>query len=175
MRYLYGLRCSASAAETCVLPPCHLLASNRLCHGAAESGAAGQFRLVVIHKARRTPHHEPQQPTRFQNGEPAEGDFQIAGIHLDVPRPDFAQIRSKFGDGTEVKRGDAASGRNQICYVSAAVSVHLIFEFGEINSVLFLFEGGPTWNGSELCSRSDAVSPNRSTCQRTAAGKSLRK
>jgi hypothetical protein len=45
-----------------------------------------------------------------------------------------------------VERGDAASSRNQICYISTSGSVHLIFEFGEINSVLYLFEDGAAWN-----------------------------
>jgi hypothetical protein len=82
---------------------------------------------------------------------------------LDAPHHDFLVIRSTFGNGTEVERGDGASGRNQICYVSAADGVHLIFEFGEINSVLYLFEGGPTWNGSQFCGRSDVLSENGST------------
>jgi hypothetical protein len=109
------------------------------------------------------PYREPQQPIHFQSREPAEKNFQIAGITLGAPRHDFSEIRSKFGEGIEVERGDAASGRNQICYMSASGSVHLIFEFGEINSVLYLFEGGPKWNGSELCTRSNAVSANNST------------
>jgi hypothetical protein len=62
-----------------------------------------------------------------------------------------------------VERGDAASSRNQICYISTSGSVHLIFEFGEINSVLYLFEDGAAWNGSELCTRSSSVSKNSST------------
>ncbi len=109
------------------------------------------------------PYHEPQHPIHFQNREPAENNFQIAGVTLDAPRHDFSVIRSKFGEGTEVERGDAASGRNQICYVSTSGSVHLIFEFGEVNSVLYLFDGGAAWNGSELCTRSKSLSPNSST------------
>ena len=109
------------------------------------------------------PYQEPRHPIHFQNREPAESNFQIAGVPLDAPRHDFSVIRSKFGEGNEVERGDAASGRNQICYVSTSGSVHLIFEFGEVNSVLYLFEGGATWNGRELCTRSKSVSANSST------------
>lgn len=109
------------------------------------------------------PYKKPQQPIRFQPREPAESNFQIAGVTLDSPRHDFSEIRSEFGESTEVERGDAASGRNQICYISASGSVHLIFEFGEVNSVLYLFEGGRKWNGSELCARSNAVSSSTST------------
>ena len=109
------------------------------------------------------PYHAPHQPIRFQSREPAENNFQIAGVTLDAPRHDFDKIRSKFGEGAEVERGDAASGRNQICYTSASGSAHLIFEFGEVNSVLYLFAGGPTWNGIELCANSSAVSATSST------------
>ena len=109
------------------------------------------------------PYQEPQHPIHFQTREPAENNFQIAGVTLDAPRHDFSVIRSKFGEVTEVERGDAASGRNQICYISTSGSVHLIFEFGEVNSVLYLFEGGAAWNGSELCTRSKSVSTNSST------------
>jgi hypothetical protein len=75
------------------------------------------------------PYQEPRHPIHFQNREPAESNFQIAGVPFDAPRHDFSVIRSKFGEGNEVERGDAASGRNQICYVSTSGSVHLIFEF----------------------------------------------
>lgn len=109
------------------------------------------------------PYQEPEHPIHFQKREPEENNFQIAGVTLDEPRHDFSAIRSKFGDGTEVERGDAASGRNQICYVSISGGVHLIFEFGEVNSVLYLFEGGPAWNGSDLCMRSKLVSRKGST------------
>src|SRR5215469_3821085 len=73
------------------------------------------------------PYQEPEHPIQFQKREPAESNFQIAGVTLDDPRHDFSLVRSKFGEGTEVERGDAASGRNQICYVSTSGDVHLIF------------------------------------------------
>ena len=108
------------------------------------------------------PLREHAQPITFQNREPAEANFQIGGITLGE-KWDFSTIRSKFGEATEVERGDAASGRDQICYTSSSGSVHLIFELGEVDSVLYLFEGGPKWNGSELCARSKVVSANTST------------
>jgi hypothetical protein len=78
-------------------------------------------------------------------------------FELREPR-DFSEIRFKFGAATEGERGDAASGRDQICYTAPSGSVHLIFEFGEVNSVLYLFDGGPTRNGSELFAPSGSVS-----------------
>jgi hypothetical protein len=50
-----------------------------------------------------------------------------------------------------------------MCYVSPSGDVHLVFEFGEVESVLYLFQGGKGWNGVELCARSNAVSINTST------------
>jgi hypothetical protein len=98
----------------------------------------------------------PEQRVTFQPRLPAESNFQVAGLTLDsASRP---QIRAKFGDATEVERGDAASGRDQICYESPSGTIHLIFEWGEVDSVLYLFEGGRKWDGVELCARSAAVS-----------------
>lgn len=108
------------------------------------------------------PVSKPSEPIRFQKTEPAESNFQIGGINLHEPR-DFSEIRAKFGEAIEVQRGDAASGRNQICYTSPSGDVHLIFEFGEVNSVLYLFDDGPGWNGSELCAPSNRVLAKLST------------
>ena len=105
------------------------------------------------------PAPQRREPIKFQNREPSDSNLQIAGLALDATW-DFAKIRSKFGESSEVERGDAASGRHQICYVSSSGSVHLIFELGELDSVLYLFEDGLKWNGSELCAVSEAVSAN---------------
>jgi hypothetical protein len=115
------------------------------------------------------PVSKPSAPVKFQKREPAESNFQIGGIALREPR-DFSEIRFKFGEATEVERGDAASGRSQICYTSPSGSLHLIFEFGEVDSVLYLFDDGPGWNGSELCAPSNSVSAKLST----ASGLGLR-
>lgn len=100
-----------------------------------------------------------REPIRFQNREPSESNFQVAGLALGATW-DFAEIRSKLGKATEVERGDAASGRNQICYVSPSGEVHLIYELGEVDAVLYLFLHGAKWNGSQLCAVSEAVSAN---------------
>jgi hypothetical protein len=97
------------------------------------------------------PTEEPRQPVKFQSRKPAETNFQVAGITLGEAWDfDFSVVRSKFGKATEVQRGDAASGRNQICYRSSSGNVHLIFELGEVDSVVYLFEDGPEWEGSDL-------------------------
>lgn len=105
----------------------------------------------------------------WQSREPAESNFKIAGITPTNPQ-DFSEILSKFGEGTEVARGDAASGRYQICYRAPSGGVRLIVEFGELNSVFYLFEGGPEWNGSELCAPTATVSANISTASGLGLG-----
>jgi len=108
------------------------------------------------------PIEQSRQPIEFQSRKPAETNFQIAGIMLGETR-DFSAVRSKFGIAAEVQRGDAASGRHQICYLSPTAKVHLIFELGEVDSLVYLFEDGPKWNGSELCATSKAISEKTST------------
>lgn len=86
----------------------------------------------------------------------------IAGIKLGSP---FKQITAKMGPATQVERGEAATSRDQLCYTSAdnPGRVHLIFEFGEVESVFYLFTGGADWKGSELCAKSKQVSMNAKT------------
>jgi len=108
------------------------------------------------------PAQEPHEPIKFQAREPAEANFQVAGIALGA-KWDFSDAESKFGSAPEVERGDAASGRHQICYISPSGGVHLIFELGEIDAVVYLFEDGQKWNGSELCAPSEAVTANTSS------------
>jgi hypothetical protein len=97
----------------------------------------------------------------FQNRLPAESNFQIAGLTIGLA--DIQQIRTKLGDAAEIERGDAASYRGQICYVSSSGSTHLIFEWGEVEPVLYLFEGGPEWDGMNFCASSHAVTKQLAT------------
>lgn len=108
------------------------------------------------------PEEASRQPIKFQNRKPSDTNFQISGIALGE-KWDFSDVRSKFGNATEVQRGDAASGRHQICYRSSLGDVHVIFEVGEVDSLVYLLEDGPNWNGSELCAISNAVSHSIST------------
>jgi len=108
---------------------------------------------------------------KSQGREPADTNFQIAGLTLDS---DFEQIASRFGQASVVGRGDAATGRHQVCYVSYSGNVHLIFEFGEVDSVIYLFEGGPNWNGSELCAVSRFVTVEMATTSGLRLGMSAK-
>ncbi len=92
-------------------------------------------------------------------------NFQIAGITLDTQ---FNQIVAKLGKAVEVERGDASTGRHQLCYTSADSpgKMHLVFEFGEVESIFYLFSGGADWKGSGLCAKTKQVSMS----SRTASG-----
>jgi hypothetical protein len=59
-----------------------------------------------------------------------EANFRILGIELGGQ---FEEIATKLGKAQSIERGDAATGREQVCYVSddASIPVQLIFEFGE--------------------------------------------
>ena len=92
-----------------------------------------------------------------QKRKPAESNFQIAGVTLGTFE-EFKRIQSTFGKTTEVERGDAASSRHQICYAAPAGDRHFVLEYGEVEAVAYLFEGGPKWNGEKLCRRSAHLS-----------------
>src|ERR1051326_3353050 len=95
-----------------------------------------------------------------QHRRPAHSNFRILGLGVGAP---FEEIAAKLGHVTDVQRGDAATGRDQICYVSPAGDIHLIFEFGEVEGVFYLFENGPKWKGDNFCARSMKVDKSLST------------
>src|SRR5271163_1314594 len=99
--------------------------------------------------------HEPD--VSAQSMELDGGNFQIAGLALE--KDEIEQVEAKLGKAKVVQRGEASSGREQVCYVSkSAAKAYLIFEFGEVGSAFYLFEGGPAWTGSEFCAASEGVS-----------------
>jgi len=94
----------------------------------------------------------------------ATQNFKILGLSLDTV--DFETIASKLGKAPVLERGDASTGRSQVCYTSYAGSdkIHLVFEFGEgQSSTFYLFRGGADWNGSNQCVKSGKVTADLST------------
>ena len=89
-------------------------------------------------------------------------NLRIAGIAL--REASFKQVTARFGKAAEVERGDAASGRTQVCYVSVGEpKIHFIFETGEVESIFYLFAGGKNWNGADQCVKSSLVSADLAT------------
>jgi hypothetical protein len=84
-------------------------------------------------------------------------NFEIAGFKFEHDAS-FRAVRGKFGRAVSATRGDASTGRHQICYVSDhKPPVRLIFEESELNLAFYLFEEGQSWNGQALCAESSQV------------------
>jgi hypothetical protein len=98
----------------------------------------------------------------------------VRGIALNQPwsnEPD-----STFGKAIWVQRGEASTKREQACYVSAAdgAPTYLVFESGvESNASFYLFRGGPTWTGNDLCVRSTAVTESLPTASGIHLGQDI--
>lgn len=94
---------------------------------------------------------------------PAVSNFRILNVSLDEDM--FNKAAAKLGTTEKIQRGDAASGREQACYVSPGNTkqVHLIFEQGEVDYSFYLFLDGPDWQGSGKCLSSPLVSKKLST------------
>jgi hypothetical protein len=92
-------------------------------------------------------------------------NFEIAGADVGTA---FHILAAKLGKATVVERGDASTGRHQVCYMSggAKPKTYLIFELGSeegSGSTFYVFTGGADWKGSNLCAKSPKVSQTLST------------
>ena len=92
-----------------------------------------------------------------QNREPSVSNFQILGLELGDDM--FSKAAVKLGKAPIIERGDVATGRSQVCYMSPEEhgKIHLVFEKGEVTESFYLFEGGPDWKGSDLCVKLNLV------------------
>ncbi|HUJ30492.1 MAG TPA: hypothetical protein VLY23_04385 [Candidatus Acidoferrum sp.] len=101
-------------------------------------------------------------------------NLEILGIRLDGLDDDvqFGSVTARLGKATVVERGDASTGRTQICYASPRDSgkVFLIFERGETDFSFYLFTSGPVWNGVSACETSSIVSLGLQTGSRLRLG-----
>ena len=105
---------------------------------------------------------ETDIPRGSEEREPSKSNFQI--LELELNDDVLSKATANLGKAAILQRGDASAGRSQVCYASLGEpKTHLIFEKGEVNDALYLFNLGPDWNGSELCSVSDRVTTNLST------------
>jgi hypothetical protein len=90
-----------------------------------------------------------------------ESNFRILGVTVGTDELDA--IQAKLGKAAVVTRGDASSGRQQICYRSEDSKTHLAFESGEVAYTFYLFIEGQNWTGSDLCAKSKFVTSGVST------------
>jgi hypothetical protein len=98
-----------------------------------------------------------------QNREPAPSNFKI--LDVDLGHDLFSKAAAKLGKAQSIDRGDASTGRSQICYASLQdhpKRIYLVFETGEVSDLFYLFADGPDWKGSDLCAKSNLVTMNLS-------------
>jgi hypothetical protein len=110
--------------------------------------------------------HGGVPPGEFLAGPPEPQNFQILGISVWRSSPNWPQkIVRALGRATVIERGDASTGRHQICYKSAANyrRTSLIFESGECSESFYLFEEGGPFAGSDRCVSSTQVNQNLKT------------
>jgi hypothetical protein len=100
---------------------------------------------------------------RTQERELARTNFQVLGVILGETM--FSRAATKLGKATSVERGDASTGRRQVCYTSPAAQekTHLIFEQDEVGYTFYLFADGPGWEGAGRCVASKAISQSLAT------------
>src|SRR5579859_559741 len=99
----------------------------------------------------------------IQRRELSPANFEILGVKLNDDA--FGGASKRLGNAGVVQRGDASTGRTQICYSSAGKQekVYLIFEKGEVNDAFYLFTGGRDWEASDRCKISSLVTSELST------------
>jgi len=113
----------------------------------------------------RTPERTPE------NRALSAANFEIAGQSFreadffDVGSNPFGRITASLGKAQVTQRGDASTGREQICYTSKSRTgtTYLIFEAGETDLTFYLFADGRPWKGSSRCARSSSVSRSLAT------------
>ena len=105
--------------------------------------------------------HSPE--LKSQSKEINPGNFEILGTHFRTNG--FKGVTAKLGKASIVQRGDGDTGRQQVCYVAPKQNptIHLVFEFGETDSIFYLFTGGADWKGSNYCVASTRVLADLST------------
>lgn len=117
---------------------------------------------------------QPTESIPAQNKEPAESNYSILGVSLGRNDP-LQMAFARLGQAQRVNRGDASTGRQQICYASVSdrPRIYLIFERGEVTDSFYFFAGGANWNGSNLCTKSHLVTPSVSVASGLRLGQTL--
>jgi hypothetical protein len=106
---------------------------------------------------------DPDESIKTQEREFAKSNFQVLGVNLGETM--FSRAAAKLGKATAIERGDASTGRRQVCYASSGTQdkVHLVFEQGEVEYTFYLFADGPAWEGADRCVDSNAISMHVAT------------
>jgi hypothetical protein len=110
-----------------------------------------------------TKENASDEAIEFQERDLPRSNFRI--LEIDLGNGLLDRAMQKLGVATTVERGDASTGRHQLCYVSSgqALKTYVIFETGEVNDAFYLFKGGAPWNGEDECLATKLVSIRSST------------
>ena len=105
---------------------------------------------------------ESDNSIKTEEQDPPEKHLQISVVRL---RDDmFTIATTHFGKTPLISRGDAATSRDQLCYVSKdKPKIHLVLEETETTFAFYLFEGGPAWDTSGLCAPSPLINETLAT------------
>ena len=138
-----------------------MLLAHSLLALAVQTGTTERLTIIPIGGCYNAP--ESDATANTQAREVSSSNFEVLGIHLADGM--FSQAAAKLGAATIIERGDASTGRQQACYVSAqdGTKVHLIFERGEVDFTYYLFVDGPDWDGSDRCVRTNLISRSLAT------------
>ncbi|MFZ0678545.1 hypothetical protein [Candidatus Binatus sp.] len=107
----------------------------------------------------------PDACSTLSKEKPNAANFVIAGVDLRHDEP-IRDAEEKVEKTSEIMtRGDASTGRTQICFKSASEKgrFKLIFEQGEVTSVAYLIDGGADWPQSYKCVASQKISDKLAT------------
>jgi hypothetical protein len=106
---------------------------------------------------------DSDESIKTQERELARPNFQVLGVNLGETM--FSRAAAKLGKATTIERGDASTGRRQVCYASPGTQgkVYLIFEGDEVGYTFYLFANGPAWEGADRCVASKAISRSLAT------------
>ena len=88
-------------------------------------------------------------------------NFRVLGIT--VGSDDLEAVQKKLGPAHVVTRGDASTGRSQICYAGVDGRTYAAFEVGEVQYGFYLFDRGPKWLGQNECAKSNLVASTLKT------------
>lgn len=119
----------------------------------------------ILNESFRTPVRSPENRSFASSNLEIAGQSFHEGDFFDLGNNPFGRITASLGKTRITERGDASTGRAQICYTSKSRpgTTYLIFETGETDLTFYLFSQGASWKGSDRCARSPFVSRSLTT------------
>jgi hypothetical protein len=101
-------------------------------------------------------------------------DLKILGVGIGENQ--FHELAERFGEAPVITRGDADTGRKQVCYMSPDENerVYVAFEEGPMSHAFYLFKSRRPWAGAEYCMATKEISPGVEAASGVHLGQSQR-